>query len=499
MSQNLFDNLFIFEMANNHQGSLEHGLRIVHAMAEIARRHGIRAAVKLQYRDLDTMIHPAYKQRKDVKHIPRFLETRLDDNANQALVQAIRDAGLVCVITPFDEPSVAKAVAHGVDILKVASCSAMDWPLLDAMFRAGKPVIVSTGGMDLHDIDRVASFFTHREVPFALLHCVGMYPAPADQLSLNFITKMRSRYRGIPVGYSGHEDPADLDPVRVAVSKGAAILERHVGIATDAWKLNDYSSTPEQANLWVEAALRTRAIGGLADGKSVSPSEKALLRMLMRGVYAARPIPKGQMIERGDIYFAMPCTEETMTSGEYGHYRTRFIASRDYRPDDPVKEALPPDEISKVRAIVHDAKGMLYEAQIELGRDIQIELSHHYGIDSFRQYGAVIASIVNRSYCKKVILVFPGQEHPSHYHRKKEETFQVLWGELEVDREGVLTVLRPGDKMLIEPGQPHAFRSKDGAIFEEVSTTHEREDSVYLDERIARMDTLERKTVVGNW
>ena len=52
---------------------------------------------------------------------------------------------------------------------------------------------------------------------------------------------------------------------------------------------------------------------------------------------------------------------------------------------------------------------------------------------------------------------------------------------------------------LVEPGQPHAFRSKAGAIFEEVSTTHEREDSVYLDEVIASMDPLERKTIVGNW
>ncbi len=31
----LFKDLFIFEMANNHQGSLEHGLRIIQAMADI--------------------------------------------------------------------------------------------------------------------------------------------------------------------------------------------------------------------------------------------------------------------------------------------------------------------------------------------------------------------------------------------------------------------------------------------------------------------------------
>ncbi len=119
-------------------------------------------------------------------------------------------------------------------------------------------------------------------------------------------------------------------------------------------------------------------------------------------------IPRGKVIDAEDVYFAMPYTDETMSSGEFGQYRATFMASRDYAPDEPVKEAAPTDYISKVRNIVHDVKGMLYEAQIELGSDIQIELSHHFGIDSFRQYGAVLASIVNRSYCKKIIVVFPG-------------------------------------------------------------------------------------------
>jgi len=495
----LFNNLFIFEMANNHQGSLEHGLRIVRAMGEIKRRHDIHAAVKLQYRDLDTMIHPDYRTRQDVKHIPRFLETRLDDQTNRTLVQAIHDEGLICVITPFDERSVDKAVDHGVDILKIASCSALDWPLLSEIIGTGKPVIASTGGIDLHDIDRIVSFFSHRNISLAILHCVGIYPAPSEKLSMNFIAKMRKRYRGIPIGYSGHEDPANYEPVSVAVSKGGMIFERHVGIATDEIKLNAYSSTPEQVDNWVKAALKAQVICGIGDGKKISSSEISSLRTLMRGVYAARPISKGKVIEPDDVYFAMPYTQETMSSGEFGQYRSTFVASRDYSQDSAVKEISPPDYIGKVRNIVHDVRGMLYEAQIELGRDIQIELSHHFGIDSFRQYGAVLASIVNRSYCKKVIVVFPGQEHPFHYHRKKEETFQVLWGELVVDLEGVVSVLRPGEKMLVEPGQAHAFRSDDGAIFEEVSTTHEKDDSVYLDQSIAQMDPMERKTVIENW
>ena len=74
--QQLLDDLYIFEMANNHQGSLEHGLAIVDACARIARHHQVHAGVKLQLRELDSFIHPDFQARDDVPHIPRFQSTR---------------------------------------------------------------------------------------------------------------------------------------------------------------------------------------------------------------------------------------------------------------------------------------------------------------------------------------------------------------------------------------------------------------------------------------
>ena len=61
--KDILEDLYIFEMANSHQGSVEHGLDIIHEMGKIARNHNIKAAVKLQYRNLDTFIHPDYKGR----------------------------------------------------------------------------------------------------------------------------------------------------------------------------------------------------------------------------------------------------------------------------------------------------------------------------------------------------------------------------------------------------------------------------------------------------
>ncbi|MBN1565645.1 MAG: N-acetylneuraminate synthase family protein, partial [Anaerolineae bacterium] len=233
MATPTFADLFIFEMANNHQGSVEHGLDIIRAMGKVARTRGINAAVKFQYRELDSFVHPDYRDRADVKHIPRFLSTRLTSTQFLTMLNAVRNEGMTTVVTPFDEASVKMCLDHGVQILKVASCSAMDWPLLDAIAQANKPVIVSTGGLTIRDIDKVVSFFEHRAVKFALMHCVSIYPTPNEDLQLDFIDRLNRRYPGIFVGYSGHEAPDNYDPVKIAVAKGAKLLERHVGVPTD--------------------------------------------------------------------------------------------------------------------------------------------------------------------------------------------------------------------------------------------------------------------------
>lgn len=496
----LFKDLFIFEVANNHQGSVEHGLKIINAMGKIAKKYGINAGVKFQYRDLDTFIHPDFKNRKDVKHIPRFLSTRLTEKDFLRLVNAVQDQDMVTVTTPFDEPSVYQCINHGIQIIKVGSCSADDWPLLETVAKANKPVIISTGGLSIYEIDNIVSFFTHREIHFALMHCIAMYPAPNNMLSMNFLSKMMKRYPYVPIGYSGHEEPDNFDAVKIAISKGVTILERHIGLPTDTIKLNTYSMNAEQTNQWVASALTAKEICGKGDDKQINQEETESLLSLKRGVYAAHNVPKGSTIKKEDVFFAMPCTEGQTTSGDFGRKRATFTASKDYKKNESIKEQRQPNTISIIRSIIHDAKGMIYEAGIVLGNDFEVELSHHYGIEHFRQTGALIVNIINRSYCKKLIVQLPGQKHPNHYHKIKEETFQLLWGDACVNLNGREIHMEPGDKLLIEPGSWHSFYTNHkGAIFEEISTTHIKSDSYYEDEKISALDPMQRKTIIETW
>lgn len=497
--QPIFENLFVFEMANNHQGEIKHGIAIIEALADIARRHSIRAAVKLQYRDLDTFIHPAYVGREDVKHIGRFLSTRLQARDMLTLLEAVKANGMMTMVTPFDEPSVDLALEHNVDILKVASCSATDWPLLERIAAAKRPTICSTGGRTFRDIDRIVNFFEHRDVTsFGLLHCIGIYPAPIETIHLGYMRTMMQRYPNLTIGYSAHEGPDELDVVRAAVAMGAQILERHVGLAAGQHKLNAYSLGPEQVEQWVAAAQRTRLICHAPTKDKVIPKEEAVsLRELSRGVFASRPIKRGETLDRASVYFAMPITVESQcTSGDYAE---TIVASRDYAKDEPVLDTRDETAIRRVRDVVHEAKAMLAEARVALGKDFSIELSHHYGMESFREVGVILIDLINREYCKKLGVMLPGQRHPTHRHIKKEETFQILHGDLTLVVEGQTHHLKAGDLCLVGRGQRHSFSSTGGCIFEEVSTTAIRGDSVYDDQVVAKLDPMQRKTVLETW
>lgn len=493
-----FDDLIIFEMANNHQGGLEHGIRIIKEMGKIAHRHNVRAAVKLQYRALDTFIHPDFRDRDDLPHIPRFMSTRLSWEEFQSLVLAIKEHGMVAVVTPFDEDSVVQCINHGVEILKVASCSNQDWPLLEAVAKAGKPVIVSTGGCGLRETDNIVSFMEHRDVTnLAILHCIGKYPTDDADQQLHFMRRLMDRYPNATIGYSGHEHPDNLRLATATVAMGARIQERHVGVPTDTITLNKYSMGPDQVDRWVQELLNARAIvGTVGQDKRPDEGEAASLRSLMRGAYAKVDIKKGQTLDRDKVFFAMPCAEGKTTAKEY---QRTLVAERDYKANEAIEERRPYDAVRVLRDVVHEAKGLLREARIPTGSEFQVQLSHHFGMENFRRVGAIIVDFINREYCKKLIILLPGQRHPSHAHKKKEETFQVLFGEMDLVLDGEELHLTSGDMQLVRRGQNHSFATQTGVIFEEISTTHMRDDSYYEDEEIARLDPVKRKTFIDQW
>lgn len=495
-----FRDLFVFEMANNHQGQVAHGRRIIQEVGRLARAKGVRGAVKFQFRDLDTMIHPGHRQGSGNKHIGRFLSTRLGPDEFRLLADEVRKHEMVTIATPFDEASVDLLVDLGIEVVKIGSCSAADWPLVEKIADCNKPVIFSTGGLTMKQIDDLVSFFDHRRVAHAIMHCVSIYPTPDEHLQLNQIAALCCRYPTTVIGFSTHESPEDVAPVYVAVAKGARIFERHVGVEGDGITLNAYSSNPEQLERWIDAYQKARRLCGAAERPPATAVEAQALQELQRGVYARRPLKRAAVLERDDVYFAMPCEAGQLTSGGW---KDGIVALTDLGRDEPamVRALEVPHDPNKqaLFTAIHMVKGMLNEARIALNTDFRAEFSHHYGLARFPEFGATIVECINRDYCKKLLIQTPGQRHPAHYHKRKEETFQVLYGVLEMDIEGRRRTLYPGDIQPVQQGVWHEFWTETGAIVEEVSTTHFNDDSFYADKAINRIERSKRKTIVNNW
>lgn len=140
---------------------------------------------------------------------------------------------------------------------------------------------------------------------------------------------------------------------------------------------------------------------------------------------------------------------------------------------------------------------LIKDAHLVLKKDSVIEIYHHLGSEYFSQTGAVFINVVNKEYCKSYVVLLPGQRYPNHYHKIKIETFFVVYGDLKIVCEEEESILGPGEMMSIERGQSHSFSSDTGAVFEELSTTYVKNDSVYEDWNIRHSTYDQRKTLIS--
>lgn len=495
----IFKDLFIFEIANNHMGDVEHGLRIIREMYEVSKKYDFNFGFKLQYRDIDTFIHPDYKNRDDIKYVKRFLSTRLSENDLKTLHDEIKKLGFISICTPFDENSVNLIEKHGYEVIKVASCSLSDWPLLERIIKTDKPIIFSTAGASQEEIDKVISFFEHRNKDFCLMHCVGEYPTQEENLHLGQIAFLINRYPEVVIGYSTHEKPDNYNAIKMAISYGAKVFEKHVGIKTEKYPLNGYSASPEQIDKWLQSAKEAYIMTGIADSRRNSTDKEIEdLMGLKRGVFAKQQIKAGEEINLSNTFFAIPNIKGQLLANDMSKY-AKYINKKDLELNQPVMW----EQINyinlreKVLNIISSIRQILIDGKIFVPNKMDFELSHHYGIERFEEWGATIINCINREYCKKLIVMIPGQKHPSHYHVKKEETFQVLYGEVIINIHGNEKVYKPGDIVVVERGEKHSFSTMSGAVFEEVSTTHFVGDSYYDDQSI--IANKNRKTEMTFW
>ena len=498
--KNIFENLLVLDMANNHFGSLSHGNKIINQFGKIVRRKKLKATIKFQFRNLNNFIHPDFIN-SDEKYVKRFLSTKLSMDHFKKLFKNIKKNKMLTSCTPFDEDSVDLVEKMNFDILKIASVSSLDFNLLERVANNNIPKLISTGGKTLEDIDKIVSFFRRKKQNFAIMHCIAIYPTENSNLQISFIKELRDRYKDIEIGWSTHESPEENLPASLAYACGARIFEKHIGIKSKKFKLNNYSVTPEQFEDWINNLNNSKVILGNRQ-KKIEKKEIDTLNLLQRGVYAKKNLKKNQILKKGDYYFAFPLQKNQLSSSSL---KKNSIISKNLKSDSIIREKdikFDPNLVKEymVRSYIHELKAILNYNKIHIGDNFDMEISHHNGIDNFKKVGCFLFNIINKKYAKKMLVMLPYQKHPLHFHKKKEESFHVISGSLISNLNGKKKTLYPGEILHINKNSWHKFEAgKEGCIFDEISTTSYKDDSFYKDKKIKKLKRDNRKTYIKKW
>ena len=482
--------LFILELANNHGGNLILGVKIINAFYAVTKKFPqFRFAFKFQRRNLEQLIHPDYQDRMDIKYIKRFTEAQLTLEELYALKVLAKDLGFITICTPFDDKSVEDIQQLGFDYIKIASCCLTDWPLLNKIAEASLPIIASTGGANEYDVDKVVSFFNNRKIPLSLMHCIGLYPTMPNQLDLNSIDCFKHCYPMMAIGFSTHEEPTNLDAIKMAIAKGAVIFEKHVALTN----VNAYSVTPEQYEAYLPSA--TQAIKMLYRQPNDLTIESDSLRQLKRGAWLRHDVKAGDKITRQDLFYAIPIQEGQISTDQCSKY-TSFTFKKDCGANAPLmrEDVNVSSNQDKLMDITRTVVTMLKRENIAYPKKGQLEISHHHGLEQFHRIGVSMITLINGVYCKKLLILLPGQTCPIHRHSVKDETFFVLAGKASIQVGDNTSECIVGDMVNVPPNSWHSLTSDSGVVIEEVSSTHNKSDSEYLSNDINK--NPDRKTLV---
>lgn len=291
--------LVIAEIGNNHEGNFDRACEMIKVAA-----HAGAGAVKFQ-----TIIPEKLVTVNDECRIKQLRKFQFSYEQFSQLSKVSQEQNVLFLSTPFDLDSV-EALNLIVPAFKIASADNDFYPLIEAIAKLGKPIILSTGLADFEQISKTKSFIEHiwREYgvnqEMVIMHCVSSYPTQPQEANLLAIKTLQDEFGG-NVGYSDHT--LGITAAKIAVALGARIIEKHFTLDKNLSDFRDHqlSADPDELKNLIDYISEMTTF--LGDG-SLNPrkSEQALIDEVRRSIVALRDLNEGTTITIEDITWVRP-------------------------------------------------------------------------------------------------------------------------------------------------------------------------------------------------
>ena len=290
--------MIIAEIGNNHEGSYT----LAEEMIGLAVEAGADA-VKFQTIIPEKLV--SIQQKTRIKQLKKF-QLSYDEFAK--LSKVAKNEGAIFLSTPFDIDS-ALFLNELVPAYKIASGDNDFYPLIKVIAEIGKPIIMSTGLMNLDELIKSVLFIkniwqkNHNKEELALLHCVSSYPTPPENANLLAINELE-QITDI-VGYSDHT--SGIEAVVLSIAFGARIIEKHFTIDNNYSDFHDHQlslNPTEFKKMVVQIRIAEKMLGS---GKKVSTHlELKSKQNIRRSIVANRNLSAGHKIILEDLDWVRP-------------------------------------------------------------------------------------------------------------------------------------------------------------------------------------------------
>lgn len=293
----------IAEVGNNHNGDMS----LMYQLIDAAKDAGVNC-VKFQMRDLKSLYREqTLDNRGDdlgaeyILDLLRKFDMTIDQHAE--VKKYVEKIGLDYLCTPWDIRSLENLIDLNVKQLKLASADFQNIFLIDQIIKTKIPFILSTGMNTESDIDKVINYIKKSECQeYGILHCNSTYPAPFEDLNLNFLKSLKKKHENF--GYSGHE--RGIYPSLAAVGLGAKIIERHITLDRNM-EGPDHAASLEPHD-FKELVYATRIIEKSLGVKKKLVSQGELINRenLGKSLVAKKDIKSNTLIQKDHIDIKSP-------------------------------------------------------------------------------------------------------------------------------------------------------------------------------------------------
>ena len=298
----------IAEIGVNHNGDEDIAHKMVDAIADAGAD-----CVKFQTFKASEFVNGAdeiyeYMSQGEIVREPQlqmFSRLELEWSAFERLFEHTRQRGLIPLSTPTEKGAVDLLETLNVGGFKIGSDDLVYTPFLEYVGARGKPTIISTGMADPEDIDRALDCFASvGNKDIAVLHCISIYPTPAESVNLRQIPTLKARYPDNVIGFSDHSD--GITAAVGSILMGASIIEKHFTLdhdmpGPDQW----FSMNPDQLTALVREVRTLELSLGKAE---IAPTadEIEMRRAARRSIIIDRDLPKGHVLTAEDLRYQRP-------------------------------------------------------------------------------------------------------------------------------------------------------------------------------------------------